>query len=59
MGLEQETERRLRQLLRGRTCCRCEQPAVRFARNRFYCDRHFPYGRPDGGPGKAYKHPKP
>jgi hypothetical protein len=59
MGLERETEERIREWLGGRTCCRCERPAVRFARGRFYCHVHFPYGRTEAeGDRKVHKHPR-
>jgi hypothetical protein len=57
MKLDDETERRLRDMFRGAVCCRCGAPATRLARNRFYCDRHFPY-RQAGGRDRQYRHPK-
>jgi hypothetical protein len=45
MGLDRETELRIRELFGGRRCCQCGQPAARLAGDRFYCPRHFPRGR--------------
>ena len=45
MGLDRDTERRMRGLFDGRTCSRCPRPAARLARGLFYCERHFPYRR--------------
>ncbi len=45
MGLDRETEQRIRELFGGRHCCQCGQQAARLAGDRFYCPRHFPRGR--------------
>jgi hypothetical protein len=57
MGLHKNTRRRLQELFRGRTCCKCDRPATRLARDQYYCDRHFPYGKKDDGT-RSYRHPK-
>jgi hypothetical protein len=57
MPLDRKTEAKVKALLRGQSCCKCSAPATRLARGRFYCDRHFPYGK--GGDGtRSYPHPK-
>ena len=45
MCLEAETMRRLAELFARRVCRRYGQPAERMDHGRFYCDRHFPWGR--------------
>src|SRR4051794_8689605 len=58
MGLERDAEERLKQVFGGRTCCKCNRPAVRIIRKRFYCSRHYsPAGR-ILDEGKSHKHPK-
>jgi hypothetical protein len=39
--LAPETKARLAELFAGRTCCRCGEPAVRLAGDRFYCATHY------------------
>lgn len=40
-GLAPETKARLAELFDGRTCCRCDAPAIRLACDRFYCAAHY------------------
>ncbi len=59
MRLEPETLRMLRECFEHQTCCRCRQPAVRIARNQFYCDAHFPLHRARAEVGRrVHKHPR-
>jgi hypothetical protein len=55
MKLEGATVRRMAECFAGRACCRCGHPAARLARRRFYCDRHFPRGKPGAEVPKVYR----
>jgi len=41
MELEPHTKNLLESFFSGRTCWRCGQPAVRYVRRRFSCNRHI------------------
>jgi hypothetical protein len=46
MALHDETARRIRELFADKKCRRCGQPAQRYWRQRYFCRRCFPAGRP-------------
>ncbi len=41
LNLTADTQRRLREVFAGQTCCKCGEAAVRLAGNKFYCAAHF------------------
>jgi hypothetical protein len=41
MGLDHQTEQRMRELFGGRRCCECGAAAARLMEDRFYCHPHF------------------
>jgi hypothetical protein len=41
MGLDHQTEQRMRELFGGRHCCQCNAPAARLMDDRYYCHGHF------------------
>jgi hypothetical protein len=55
MGLDPQTEQRLRELFGGRQCCRCGRPAERLIDDQYYCQPHFLDARrgPRAGPNRA------
>jgi hypothetical protein len=56
LRLDPDTQRRLRELLDGRTCARCGGPAARLSGGEFLCATHFLRGRPErAGAVRVYR----
>jgi hypothetical protein len=56
LRLSDQVRARLRELLDGRVCCRCGEPAARLTGSQFFCAPHFTrksHGRP--GPARVYR----